>query len=194
MTLYQAKLSKLRIVFVVAVFFCTQTTMAHEFNVGYGLMYSLNRLNTSKIDSGFSEVDTRAHSSYFFIGTQLSTALSLEITPGALNLEDGDVQFHAQYNAISLNYKPRGMIFPLIRAGLGGCIATLTEGNADYGEVQTGLFVRNSVFIWSGAAGIGYRFGKGFELTLETRGIGFFDDLFRNLNLYGVGLSISKQT
>ena len=161
-----------------------------EYTIGYGLVFSLNELNANKLSTDLSNISAGGHSSYFYIEKNLNDYFTLSMSPGAMNFEDNSSQFHVQYNIISTNFKMNTKIFPIIGVGMGGCIATLTEGSGDLGQVQNGYFIRNSTFLWMGRVGLGYRISERVELILEGRAIGFFDLKFQNLNSYNVGFAL----
>lgn len=164
-----------------------------EFSLGYGLVFSLNRLAASEIDAALSDIGAGGHSSFFFIETPLYGPLSLSMSPGAMNFEDEASQFHVQYNLLSLNCRIGERLFAVAGAGIGGCIATLTQGDGEAGEAQNGLFVRNSAFLWTARIGIGYGFGNGWELTFDGRGFGFLDESYAALSSFQLGATIGMK-
>lgn len=164
-----------------------------SFRVGYGLVYSVNSLEASAISPAFPDLAPGAHSSFFYLEKGLGGPFFLAMGPGALNLEEGSSQFHAQYNVLSLGLKPGTRLFPVLGLGAGGCIATLSHGTAGAGAVQSGDFLRNTVFLWMAEAGLGYRFSGGLELIAEARGIGFFDPEFSRLDTINLGLLVNMR-
>jgi len=163
---------------------------ASGFTLGYGLVFSVNELRAGDIDGSFSDIAPGGHSSWFYIEKHIDDRFSLAMSPGAMNFESGDSQFHVQYNILSANFRLRGKLYPVVGAGLGGCIATLTEGSGERGEPQSGSFVRNSAFLWMYRAGLGYRISDRWEATAEARSIGFFDARFKRLTSYNAGFSV----
>lgn len=161
-----------------------------DYTLGYGLVFSGNELPADKIGDDFSRIAAGGHSSYFYIEKKVADSFTLSMSPGAMNFEDNEAQFHVQYNILSANYKMDTKLFPVVGTGLGACIATLTEGPGGLGEVQAGHFMRNSTFLWMARAGLGYRFANRVELILEGRAIGFLDGEFGKLNSYNAGFAV----
>lgn len=168
----------------------SQRGFAGDYTLGYGLVFSANELRADEIGEDFSRIGPGGHSSYFFVEKNIADDFTLLMSPGAMNFEDGEAQFHVQYNVLSANYKMDARLFPVIGAGLGGCIATLTEADGDFGEIQTGAFIRNSTFLWMARAGFGFHFTNRIELIFEGRAFGFLDGKFRNMNSLNAGFSL----
>lgn len=172
---------------------CALDAHARGFRVGYGLVYSVTGLSASRIDDAFADLAPGGHSSSFYLETPLWEGLSLIMSPGAMNFEDGESQLHAQYNMLSLRWKTGWPLFPAVGCGIGGCIATLSKAPGDSGTAQSGSFLRNTVFIWTGSLGLGYRFGNGLEISIEGRRLGFIDAAMSSLDSYNVGATVSVE-
>jgi len=93
---------------------------------------------------------------------------------------------------LTLNYELKTRVYPLVEAGFGGCIATLTKGPDGLCEVNSnGIFYRNSSLIWVERIGVGYRVTDRIRLIVEGRGIGFIlEENLANLNSYNVGMNV----
>jgi hypothetical protein len=163
---------------------------SNEYIVGYGLVYSIQQLKASDIDIRFNDLSAGGHSSYFYLEMPIKKSFSILISPGAMNVEDSESQFHVQYNMVVINYKMNTQIFPIAGIGLGACIATLSIGPGKYGETQDGAFLRNTVFIAAGDIGIGYRINDKYELIIKAREFLFFDPELYNMNSLNLGATI----
>lgn len=164
---------------------------AEDIRFGYGLVYSLNKLESSKIDGRLSDIPAGGHASAFFVQFPLKKNFFLEVSPGAMNFDTGNSQFHAQFNCISVGYKRDATFYPIVAAGVGGALATLTEGPGTNGEIQSGYFVRNTTVFWKSKVGFGFQINDAWDVTVDGVGIGFFEKAFSNLNTYNVGATIS---
>jgi len=163
---------------------------ARDFGVGYGLVFSVQPLDAERIDDAFGRLPPGGHSSFFFLETPLFPQLYLSMSPGAVNIEDGPSQLHAQYNLMSLYYKGGARLFPRLGLGIGAAIATLSTGSGTVGSVQEGVFIRDTAFMWTGTAGLGYRLKNGLEVILELRELAFLDPVLNALNALNAGLTL----
>jgi opacity protein-like surface antigen len=179
------------LLFVIALGVAAQAAFSRDYRMGYGLAFSANELHAAKINKGFTDISSGGHTSFFFIETPLVGNLLIQMAPGAMNFQDNESQFHVQYTVLGVNYRMGHQFFSIIGAGIGGSIATLTKGSGDYGEAQTGLFIRNTTLLWMSRIGAGYRFANNLELLLEARGMRFFDNNFSNLDSFNLGATIS---
>ncbi len=163
---------------------------ARDFGVGYGLVFAVQPLDAGRIDGAFDPLPPGGHSSFFFLETPLIPQFYLSMSPGAINIEDGPSQFHAQYNLMSLYYKGGTRLFPRLGLGIGATIATLSTGSGTVGSVQDGVFIRDTAFMWTGTAGLGYRLKNGLEVILELRELAFLDPALSALNVLNAGFTL----
>lgn len=87
--------------------------------------------------------------------------------------------------------RPLWRVFPFAGCGIGGCIATLSVGSAEFGIPDSGVFFLDTTFIWNASLGLGYKFRKGFEIAIEGRRVGFIDAVLSNLDSYNAGITLS---
>lgn len=160
--------------------------------MGYVLGYSVHPLNASGIAARFQDLPALGHFSSFFAEFPLGSGFAWLVSPGAANFEpDGRTQFNFQDNLVGLDYKTDGAWFTTAGVGLGGAIATLTTKVLATEGVTDAVILRSSAFLWSGWAGLGWRWDDRWELSVQARAMGLFHEEFSRLNaLYGA-LSIS---
>lgn len=154
--------------------------------LGYAVGFSTQALPASAIDSRFQDLPALGHFSAFFAEFPLGKGFSWSLSPGAANFEPGRrTQFSYQDNLVALAYKTEGSLFLTAGGGVGGAIATLTTKATQTKGVTEALTLRASAFLWSGWAGVGWRFDR-WEIIAQVRSQGLFhDDLDRLNALYG---------
>jgi hypothetical protein len=181
---------KVKFVHVIKILFLLFTiSYAQNYKVGYGLNYSLNTLKASKIDNRFTDFPNGGHSSFFFLEIPFNENFSMNINPGAMNYEHENSQFHIQYNYLIFNYfpLPNSKIIPIVGIGLGACIVTLSKGEESNGEVQNGVFLKDSVFNWILNAGLGYNVTEKTQIFIEIKEYGFLNDKLNKMNSLNLG-------